>query len=144
LSSTALFVVQSSGVSLLTINLQTQVTSSTNSAAYGDIYQWGRRKDGHESRGSDKISTRLASITATDNRFIVSICPRKPAVGILRKLDKASAVVPISVVSAASSALVGALKSGGQMSLAPPSAQAANPNCWLPWAYRWCAWQCWC
>jgi hypothetical protein len=38
---------------------QTQVTSSTNSAAYGDIYQWGRRKDGHESRGSGKISTRL-------------------------------------------------------------------------------------
>jgi hypothetical protein len=49
---------------------QTQVTSSTNSAAYGDIYQWGRRKDGHESRGSGKISTRLASITATDNRYM--------------------------------------------------------------------------
>ncbi|VVH66076.1 hypothetical protein BSPLISOX_2673, partial [uncultured Gammaproteobacteria bacterium] len=52
---------------------QTQeVNSGTNSAAYGDIYQWGRRKDGHESRGSGKISTRLASITATDNRFIVN------------------------------------------------------------------------
>jgi hypothetical protein len=43
---------------------QTQdVNSGTNSAAYGDIYQWGRgNKDKHKSRGSGTISTRLASI----------------------------------------------------------------------------------
>jgi hypothetical protein len=119
-----------------------EVNSSTNSAAYGDIYQWGRRNDDrHKSRGSATISTRLASITALDDRFIVnnetpddwttnravddsaptlpsapSICPRKPAVGILRKLDKASAVFLKSLVSANSSALVGTLKPFGQMS----------------------------
>jgi hypothetical protein len=56
--------------------------------------------------------------------------PLKPAVGILRKLDKAVAVPSIPQTSAASSASVGTLKPGGQMSLAPPSAQAANANLW--------------
>jgi hypothetical protein len=27
-------------------------TSSTDAACYGDLYQWGRAKDGHESRTS--------------------------------------------------------------------------------------------
>ena len=32
-------------------------TSSTDAAAYGDLYQWGRASEGHESRTSDTTST---------------------------------------------------------------------------------------
>jgi len=32
-------------------------TSSTDAAAYGDLYQWGRAADGHESRSSGTTST---------------------------------------------------------------------------------------
>ena len=36
-------------------------TSSTDAASYGDLYQWGRRADGHQCRASDTTST-LSSI----------------------------------------------------------------------------------
>jgi len=38
-------------------------TSSTDSAAYGDLYQWGRAADGHQLRGSATTST----LSSTDN-----------------------------------------------------------------------------
>jgi hypothetical protein len=36
-------------------------TSSTDAACYGDLYQWGRAKDGHESRTSGTTETLVAS-----------------------------------------------------------------------------------
>ena len=36
-------------------------TSSTDTAAYGDLYQWGRAADGHEKRDSDTYSAVLAT-----------------------------------------------------------------------------------
>lgn len=38
-------------------------TSSTDAAAYGDLYQWGRLMDGHENRNSGTIST----LSSTDS-----------------------------------------------------------------------------
>jgi uncharacterized protein (TIGR02145 family) len=38
-------------------------TSSTDAAAYGDLYQWGRAADGHESRTSNTTSI----LSSTDN-----------------------------------------------------------------------------
>ena len=46
--------------------------SSTDAACYGDLYQWGRAKDGHESRTSGETTTRVSSITPTTNEFITS------------------------------------------------------------------------
>jgi len=52
-------------------------TSSTDAAAYGDLYQWGRAADGHESRTSAITST-LATTpvpnggNAWDGKFITS------------------------------------------------------------------------
>lgn len=34
-------------------------TSSTDEAAYGDLYQWGRFGDGHQCRKSDTTSTKV-------------------------------------------------------------------------------------
>ncbi|SMN17472.1 hypothetical protein CRYPA_1942 [uncultured Candidatus Thioglobus sp.] len=61
----------------------TQVaTSSTDSAAYGDLYQWGRATDGHQSRtldvaGSNSTNettnttmTQATTITPADGKFI--------------------------------------------------------------------------
>ena len=39
-------------------------TSSTDTAAYGDLYQWGRATDGHESRTSATTSTIATTSTA--------------------------------------------------------------------------------
>ena len=36
-------------------------TSSTDTNAYGDLYQWGRRADGHQCRNSGTINTRSSS-----------------------------------------------------------------------------------
>jgi len=47
-------------------------TSSTDTAAYGDLYQWGRVADGHESRTSDTISTISNSDTPGHGNFILS------------------------------------------------------------------------
>jgi hypothetical protein len=38
-------------------------TSSTDAACFGDLYQWGRAKDGHESRTSGTTETLASSIT---------------------------------------------------------------------------------
>jgi uncharacterized protein (TIGR02145 family) len=51
----------------------TQVaTSSTDDASYGDLYQWGRNDDGHESRTSATTATLATTITPGTNTFITS------------------------------------------------------------------------
>jgi hypothetical protein len=39
-----------------------EVDSGTNSAVYGDIYQWGRRTDGHDSRGVAEPFTDIVTV----------------------------------------------------------------------------------
>ena len=49
----------------------TQVaTSSTDAAAYGDLYQWGRFTDGHQCRDSGTTSTLATSATPGHGDFI--------------------------------------------------------------------------
>ncbi len=49
----------------------TQVaTSSTDAASYGDLYQWGRAKDGHESRTSATTATTVTSGNPGHGDFI--------------------------------------------------------------------------
>jgi hypothetical protein len=59
----------------------TQVaTSFDDSAAYGDLYQWGRAKDGHEDRTRNSTSATLTSgidTGANDNSALVGTL--KPA-----------------------------------------------------------------
>ena len=51
----------------------TQVaTSRTDSAAYGDLYQWGRAADGHESRTSGTTTTMATTITPGTNTFVTN------------------------------------------------------------------------
>ncbi len=51
----------------------TQVaTSRTDTAAYGDLYQWGRAKDGHESRVSSTTTTTVTSANAGHGNFIIA------------------------------------------------------------------------
>jgi hypothetical protein len=45
-------------------------TSSTDAAAYGDLYQWGRRADGHQCRNSSTLSTSSSTDTPAHGRFI--------------------------------------------------------------------------
>ena len=45
-------------------------TSSTDAAAYGDLYQWGRAADGHESRTSGTTSTLATSDNPGHGNFI--------------------------------------------------------------------------
>jgi PKD repeat protein len=45
-------------------------TSSTDTAAYGDLYQWGRAADGHQLRTSSTISTTSSSNTPGHGGFI--------------------------------------------------------------------------
>lgn len=45
-------------------------TSSTDSEAYGDLYQWGRGTDGHEKRTSQTTSTLSSSDTPGHGKFI--------------------------------------------------------------------------
>ena len=47
-------------------------TSSTDAAAYGDLYQWGRAADGHESRTSGTTSTLATSDTPGHGNFITN------------------------------------------------------------------------
>jgi uncharacterized protein (TIGR02145 family) len=50
----------------------TQVaTSSTDAAAYGDLYQWGRRSDGHQCRNSSTTSTLSNSDQPAHGNFIL-------------------------------------------------------------------------
>ncbi|WP_158865199.1 FISUMP domain-containing protein [Maribellus comscasis] len=51
----------------------TQVaTSSTDAAAFGDLYQWGRAADGHQSRTSGTTHTLATSDTPGHGEFILS------------------------------------------------------------------------
>ena len=51
----------------------TQVaTSSKDEESYGDLYQWGRAKDGHESRDSGVIVTKATSANAGHDKFIIA------------------------------------------------------------------------
>ncbi|MFA7401875.1 MAG: FISUMP domain-containing protein [Bacteroidales bacterium] len=45
-------------------------TSSTDTLAYGDLYQWGRGTDGHEKRNSDTTSTLATSNSPGHGNFI--------------------------------------------------------------------------
>lgn len=47
-------------------------TSSTDELAYGDLYQWGRRADGHQCRNSPTISV-LSSSDVPNHAFFISI-----------------------------------------------------------------------
>ncbi|MEM9260462.1 MAG: FISUMP domain-containing protein, partial [Bacteroidota bacterium] len=47
-------------------------TSSTDSDAYGDLYQWGRGADGHESRTSGTTFTLASSETPGHDDFITT------------------------------------------------------------------------
>ena len=47
-------------------------TSSTDAAAYGDLYQWGRLSDGHESRTSATTTTLSSTDVPGHNNFILS------------------------------------------------------------------------
>jgi uncharacterized protein (TIGR02145 family) len=46
--------------------------SSTDAASYGDLYQWGRAKDGHESRTSSTTTTTATSAAAGHGNFIIA------------------------------------------------------------------------
>jgi uncharacterized protein (TIGR02145 family) len=46
-------------------------TSSTDTEAYGDLYQWGRGTDGHEKRNSPTTSTLSSSDTPGHSNFII-------------------------------------------------------------------------
>jgi len=46
-------------------------TSSTDTAAYGDLYQWGRLSDGHENRTSDTTSILSSSDNPGHGDFIL-------------------------------------------------------------------------
>jgi len=47
-------------------------TSSTDSLAYGDLYQWGRLTDGHEKRNSSTTTTLSSTDVPGNGDFIVT------------------------------------------------------------------------
>ena len=47
-------------------------TSSTDSEAYGDLYQWGRDTDGHEKRNSGTTTTLSSTNTPGHGNFIIN------------------------------------------------------------------------
>jgi hypothetical protein len=47
-------------------------TSSTDAAAYGDLYQWGRRSDGHQCRTSPTTSTLSSTDQPAHGNFILA------------------------------------------------------------------------
>jgi uncharacterized protein (TIGR02145 family) len=47
-------------------------TSSTDAAAYGDLYQWGRLEDGHESRTSSTTATLSSTDVPGHSDFITT------------------------------------------------------------------------
>jgi hypothetical protein len=51
-------------------------TSSTDAAAYGDLYQWGRRSDGHQCRTSATTTTLSSIDQPTNGNFILT--PNSP------------------------------------------------------------------
>jgi hypothetical protein len=53
-------------------------TSSTDAEAYGDLYQWGRRADGHQCRNSATISTLSSTDQPGHGNFILAVDWRNP------------------------------------------------------------------
>jgi uncharacterized protein (TIGR02145 family) len=51
-------------------------TSSTDNSAYGDLYQWGRRADGHQCRNSNTTTTLSSSAQPANSLFILA--PNSP------------------------------------------------------------------
>jgi hypothetical protein len=51
-------------------------TSSTDAAAYGDLFQWGRRSDGHQCRTSATTATLSSTDTPGNGNFILA--PNSP------------------------------------------------------------------
>ena len=51
-------------------------TSSTDTASYGDLYQWGRFTDGHQCRTSDTTTTLATTTVSEHDDFILS--PNSP------------------------------------------------------------------
>jgi hypothetical protein len=47
-------------------------TSSTDALAFGDLYQWGRRSDGHQCRNSGTTTTQSTSDTPGHANFIIN------------------------------------------------------------------------
>jgi uncharacterized protein (TIGR02145 family) len=47
-------------------------TSSTDTNAYGDLYQWGRGTDGHQLRSAASTSTLSSSVTPGNNLYIIN------------------------------------------------------------------------
>jgi uncharacterized protein (TIGR02145 family) len=47
-------------------------TSSNDAEAYGDLYQWGRRADGHQCRNSDTTIIQSSSDQPPNSKFIVA------------------------------------------------------------------------
>jgi len=47
-------------------------SSSTDVAAYGDLYQWGREKDGHEKRNSETTLVISDDDTPNHDKFIIT------------------------------------------------------------------------
>ena len=52
-------------------------TRSTDSLAYGDSYQWGRRTDGHQCRNSATTTTLSATDQPTHSNFILGSIPSR-------------------------------------------------------------------
>jgi len=49
-------------------------TSSTDTNSFGDLYQWGRRNDGHQCRNSP-VTTTLSSIDQPDHGYFINAQP---------------------------------------------------------------------
>jgi uncharacterized protein (TIGR02145 family) len=47
-------------------------TSSTDTGSFGDLYQWGRRADGHQCRNSSLTTSLSSSSTPSNSSFIVA------------------------------------------------------------------------
>lgn len=47
-------------------------TSSSDTGSFGDLYQWGRRADGHQCRNSSITTSLTSSSTPTNSSFIVA------------------------------------------------------------------------
>ena len=73
-NTTVVELISSTGETWMDRNLgATQVAaSSTDADSYGDLYQWGRDSDGHESRTSNTTATTVTSAAAGHGDFITA------------------------------------------------------------------------
>jgi hypothetical protein len=73
-NTTVVELISSTGQTWMDRNLgATQVAaSSTDADSYGDLYQWGRDSDGHESRTSNTTATTVTSADAGHGDFITA------------------------------------------------------------------------